>query len=160
MIQWNADPTIFVKNALQPAKISRANLSDTEEGVVKVVVPDDQLSLAIGKRGQNVRLSARLTSHRIDIVSETESVDQLKAEMASVFANQAKEANHNSNNSQITSIDGVGPKIANVLISAGYDTIQTITNADLADLANLEGIAEKTAQRIYRSAQSLETESK
>ena len=80
--------------------------------------------------------------------------------MASVFANQAKEVNNNSNNSQITSIDGVGPKIANVLISAGYDTIQTVTNADLADLANLEGIGEKTAQRIYRSAQSLETESK
>ena len=160
LIQWNSDPTIFVRNALQPAKISRATLSDTEESVVKVIVPDDQLSLAIGKRGQNVRLSARLTSHRIDIVSESESVDQLKAEMASVFANHVKKDEVSDlKDDPITSIDGVGPKTAEILTAAGYATASDVTNASIDDLANLDGIGAKTAKRIYESAEALKAES-
>jgi len=160
LIQWNSDPTVFVRNALQPAKISRATLSDTEESVVKVIVPDDQLSLAIGKRGQNVRLSARLTSHRIDIVSESESVDQLKAEMASVFANHVKKDEESDlKDDPITSIDGVGPKTAEILTAAGYATASDVTNASIDDLANLDGIGTKTAKRIYESAEALKAES-
>ena len=158
--RWNSDPTIFVRNALQPAKISRATLSDTEESVVKVIVPDDQLSLAIGKRGQNVRLSARLTSHRIDIVSESESVDQLKAEMASVFANHVKKDEVSGlKGDPIISIDGVGPKTAEILTAAGYATASDVTSASIDDLANLDGIGAKTAKRIYESAEALKAES-
>ena len=128
--------------------------------MVKVIVPDDQLSLAIGKRGQNVRLSARLTSHRIDIVSESESVDQLKAEMASVFANHVKKDEvSNLKDDPITSIDGVGPKTAEILTAAGYATASDVTNASIDDLANLDGIGTKTAKRIYESAEALKAES-
>ncbi|MDP7280309.1 MAG: transcription termination factor NusA [Candidatus Poribacteria bacterium] len=164
LIEWNADPTIFVKNSLQPAKIARATLSETEDGVVKVVVPDDQLSLAIGKRGQNVRLSARLTMHRIDIISETEAVSQLKAEMAGVFS--SKEAKDKSRPADVSTLDGspmvnditeihgIGPKTAETLTTAGFTSIEALAEAEVADLANVLG--ENTAQRIHQSARALQ----
>jgi len=75
IIEWNEDPAIFIEHALSPAKVISVTV-DLEEKVARVVVPDYQLSLAIGKEGQNARLAARLTGFKIDIKSETQSVDE------------------------------------------------------------------------------------
>jgi N utilization substance protein A len=74
VIRWEADPTAFIMNALQPAKVLSVELFE-DDGVALVVVPDYQLSLAIGREGQNVRLAARLTGWRLDIASESEAAE-------------------------------------------------------------------------------------
>jgi N utilization substance protein A len=71
IIQWTEEQVQYVRNALSPAKVSRVSVNDTDK-TMQVIVPDDQLSLAIGKRGQNVRLAAKLTHWKIDIKSESE----------------------------------------------------------------------------------------
>jgi N utilization substance protein A len=81
VVPWNADPATFVANALQPAKVSQARV-DAETQTAQVVVPDYQLSLAIGKEGQNARLAARLTGWRIDIRSETQQAEQARVRTA------------------------------------------------------------------------------
>jgi N utilization substance protein A len=88
IIQWTNDQELFVRNALSPAKVNRVHVDNTEK-TMQVIVPDDQLSLAIGKRGQNVRLAAKLTHWKIDIKSESEAESDIgrqearrRAEMA------------------------------------------------------------------------------
>jgi len=78
VVQWIDDPERFVANALAPAKVKEVHV-DPATGTAKVIVPDYQLSLAIGKEGQNARLAAKLTGFRIDIKSETQSVDEERA---------------------------------------------------------------------------------
>ena len=70
IVEWNEDPAVYIKNALNPAQVLKVEFNDDSNGCI-VVVPDHQLSLAIGKRGQNARLAAKLTGYRIDIKSET-----------------------------------------------------------------------------------------
>lgn len=80
LIEWNSDPATYIGNALKPAEISRVSL-DEKSGVARVIVPDGQLSLAIGKKGQNVRLAAMLTGWKIDIKGESESKSEVKEEI-------------------------------------------------------------------------------
>src|SRR5437667_386823 len=82
IVEWNDDPTTFVINALSPAKVSRVSIVDEEQRIMEVVVEDKQLSLAIGKKGQNVRLAAKLVGWRIDIKSEEEKRQEVEAHMA------------------------------------------------------------------------------
>lgn len=81
LLKWDPDPSVYIGNALQPAKVSGVTL-DEESGVANVIVPDDQLSLAIGRRGQNVRLAAMLTGWRIDIKGESDTRSKVKKEIA------------------------------------------------------------------------------
>ena len=81
IIPWSEDGATFIVNALQPATVSRVVLDD-EDGRIEVVVPDDQLSLAIGRRGQNVRLASQLTSNQIDIMTEEEASEKRSKEFA------------------------------------------------------------------------------
>ena len=82
IVEWSDDPTTFVLNALSPAKVSRVSIVDEEQRIMEVVVEDKQLSLAIGKKGQNVRLAAKIVGWRIDIKSEEEKRREVEAEMA------------------------------------------------------------------------------
>jgi N utilization substance protein A len=95
VIRWSPDPEIYIKNALSPAQINRVVLIDTEQRHAQVLVPENQLSLAIGKDGQNVRLSAHLTGWKIDIKEvskyeevpeDTEALDELETETGEVFS--------------------------------------------------------------------------
>jgi N utilization substance protein A len=81
IVEWSEDPVAFVTNGLSPAKVQRVSIVDERERVMEVVVEDKQLSLAIGKKGQNVRLAAKLTGWRIDIKSEEEKRREVEAQL-------------------------------------------------------------------------------
>jgi N utilization substance protein A len=86
IVEWSVDPVQFVMNALSPAKVQRVTIVDDKEKVMEVVVEDKQLSLAIGKKGQNVRLAAKLTGWRIDIKSEEEKRKEVEAQFGAMEA--------------------------------------------------------------------------
>jgi N utilization substance protein A len=84
IVEWSEDPVLFVTNALSPAKVQRVSIVDDRERIMEVVVEDKQLSLAIGKKGQNVRLAAKLTGWRIDIKSEEEKRREVEAQFGAL----------------------------------------------------------------------------
>ena len=90
IVEWSEDPIVFVTNALSPAKVQRVSIVDDKERVMEVVVEDKQLSLAIGKKGQNVRLAAKLTGWRIDIKSEEEKRKEVEAQFGALEAGDAQ----------------------------------------------------------------------
>ncbi len=175
IVEWSDDPVALVTNALSPAKVQRVSIVDDKERVVEVVVEDKQLSLAIGKKGQNVRLAAKLTGWRIDIKSEEEKrreieaqfegfaddssateepaeaeqaeVEQAEAEPAETEA-AAAVADESENAAPSFSIAGIGDKTMQRLISAGYDSTEKIALASVDALSEVQGIGAKTAERI------------
>ena len=85
LIRWHEDIQTYIKNSLQPANVSHVNIINAEEQSAEVIVPEDQLSLAIGRRGQNIRLSSRLTNWRLNVKGEAEAMEQMKKDVAQVF---------------------------------------------------------------------------
>ncbi|MCB9702749.1 MAG: transcription termination/antitermination protein NusA [Myxococcales bacterium] len=122
IVPYNEDPARFVCNAIQPATVSRV-LIDAERHTMELVVPDDKLSLAIGKRGQNVRLASRLTGWRIDIYSESKLREMEQRSMAEMAA-----------------IPGVGESLASLLFQMGWRTLRDLAIADADELAQVPGI--------------------
>jgi N utilization substance protein A len=92
IVEWSEDPIVFVTNALSPAKVQRVSIVDDAGKVMEVIVEDKQLSLAIGKKGQNVRLAAKLTGWRIDIKSEEEKRREVEAQFEGLEAGAAAPA--------------------------------------------------------------------
>jgi N utilization substance protein A len=133
IVPWSADPSLLVSRSLNPAKVSRAIINEADHSV-KVVVPDDQLSLAIGKGGQNARLAAKLTGWKIDIVGETEHTRELEIDL--------------SQRVEVSELPGVGPKLAASLAAAGYRHVQDLDGVSTEDLLRVEGIGAKTAEKI------------
>ena len=173
IVEWSDDPVQLVTNALSPAKVQRVSIVDDRERVVEVTVEDRQLSLAIGKKGQNVRLAAKLTGWRIDIKSEEEkrreveaqlesfevpapSVDSLEIEEASGdAASDLVESEGTSPSSEAQaqwSLPGVGDKTMKKLIEAGFDTAKKLAAATVDALSEVQGIGAKTAERILAAA--------
>jgi N utilization substance protein A len=138
IIPWNADPATFIVNALAPAEVTKVVL-DEETHRVEVVVPDDQLSLAIGRRGQNVRLGSQLTGWQIDILTEQEESERRQKE----FAERTKLF--------MESLD-VDETIAQLLASEGFASIEDVAYVDLHDLAEIEGFDEETAEELQNRA--------
>ncbi len=134
IVRWSSDIGTYVTSALSPAEIISVTL-DKDAKKADVIVGDDQLSLAIGKRGQNVRLAAKLTGWKINIKGQTEQIS-------------------------LTTLPGVGAKTEKVLIEAGYKNIGTIARTDLASLAKTKGIGKKTAEKIYQAAKKISSEGK
>ncbi len=130
IVPWDPDIAKFVCNALAPSEILRV-IVDEENRNMEVVVPDDQLSLAIGKRGQNVRLASRLTNWKLDVVSETEYNKALREGYESLLQ-----------------IHGVGEKLAAVLYENGYRSAEELSKADISSLSAIKGISEKKAQEL------------
>src|ERR1700704_1194139 len=138
IIPWNGDPATFIVNALAPAEVSKVVL-DEEARRVEVVVPDDQLSLAIGRRGQNVRLASQLTGWQIDILTEQEESERRQKE----FATRTQLF--------MESLD-VDETVAQLLASEGFATIEDVAYVDVGDLAEIEGFDEDTAEELQTRA--------
>jgi len=144
MVAFSNDPAQYIVSALNPAKVLLIELNKNEKRA-NVLVADDQLSLAIGRDGQNVRLAVKLTGWNIEIKSESEK----KAE---------KTAQTEQKMSDFTGLDGVGEKTADILVKSGFKTVEALSNSSIEALTTLQGIGEKTAQKIINSAKNaLET---
>jgi len=133
IVPWSPDPSVLVSRALNPAKVSKAVVNEAEHSV-KVIVPDDQLSLAIGKGGQNARLAAKLTGWKIDIVGETEHSRELEIDL-----NQRVE---------VSELPGVGAKLAESLMEGGYRLVQDLDGVSTEDILRVPGVGQKTAEKI------------
>jgi len=137
IIPWDSDPAKFICNALAPAEIVRVIVSEGEKSM-EVVVPDDQLSLAIGKRGQNVRLASKLSGWHLDVTSESNYNRALKETYDSLLQ-----------------LEGVGEKTALALYQGGFRSADELVGAQVADLMQLAGIGEEKAAKIIESASEL-----
>jgi len=144
IVQYNEDPSQYVRNALNPAAINRVAVRDYENREMEVIFSDDQLSLAIGKKGQNVRLAGKLVGWRLDIKSEAEKKAEIEAEME-----RMAEASR-----QLASLPGVGPATASRLLDAGFRSFEEVALASLDDLTSLEGITERMAIEIHDAAEA------
>jgi len=140
IIPWRNDPAKFVCNALAPAEISRVVIDEANRSM-EVIVADEFLSVAIGKRGQNVRLASKLTGWNIDVRSETIYSEAMRTGYDAIMA-----------------LPGVGASTANALHEYGFYSIEEIANASVEELVQIKGISDKKAEAILELAkQALET---
>jgi transcription termination/antitermination protein NusA len=134
IVEWTADPAEYVCRALAPAKVSRI-LLDEDEHAMEVIVPDDQLSLAIGKKGQNVRLASRLTGWKLDVRSESEAEDEARRARASLSA-----------------IPGLGDVSAELLYQYGFKSAEELAASDAETVGEVDGIGPERATGILEAA--------
>jgi len=139
IIPWSPDPATFVVNALAPAEVAKV-VMDEEQRRIEVVVPDDQLSLAIGRRGQNVRLASQLTGWDIDILTEAEESERRQEE----FRTRSKMF--------IEALD-VDDVIAHLLVTEGFTSLEEVAFVDITDLSGIEGFEEEVARELQQRAQ-------
>ncbi len=133
IVPWSSEPMIFVTKALAPAKIVNVDVFP-EDSKMLVAVADDKLSLAIGKAGQNARLAAKLTGWKINIMSETEY--------------EALKKSEEEERIDIETVTDIAPRMIQKLIQAGFETAQDVVGADNERLIKIEGIGEKTAEKL------------
>ena len=127
IIEWSEDPAIFAANALSPAKVSKVTVVDFENKKLQVIVESDQQSLAIGKRGQNVRLSAKLVGWDIDIRSEEEMKREIAQQMERLITATVV---------PLTLIEGITPGDTEALSERGIDTIEQLADVSVDDLSD------------------------
>ncbi|MBI1974915.1 MAG: transcription termination/antitermination protein NusA [Parcubacteria group bacterium] len=149
IIGWSDEPLKFISNALAPAKVIDVEMKPRHEA--RVFVPPDQLSLAIGKGGQNVRLAARLTGWKIEVRSSTKPEEQIEGAVAEAAGEEVKES-VSPEGANLESLEGVGEKTAKALRGAGFDTIEKIAGASIEELKTIEGIGAKTAEKVKNQA--------
>ncbi|MGE5720967.1 MAG: transcription termination factor NusA [Sphingomonadales bacterium] len=138
IIPWSEDLATFVVNALQPATVSRVVI-DEEESRIEVVVPDDQLSLAIGRRGQNVRLASQLTGSAIDIMTEADASEKRQREFverSEMFQNELD----------------VDETLAQLLVAEGFGALEEVAYVELSELSSIEGFDEDLASELQSRA--------
>jgi N utilization substance protein A len=139
IIEFSEEITTFAEKALQPAKVSRVSITDLADKQIEVIVDDTQLSLAIGKKGQNVRLAAKLLQWKIDIKSEEEKRQEVEQQM------QAMGGGPTTPVEQITEL---GEAILEKLIAAGITTVEELSDMSPEQLEEVPGIGEKTVEKI------------
>ena len=137
IVRWNDDIKVFITNALAPARLKNVDV-DEETRTVSVIVDPDQLSLAIGKRGQNARLTSKLTGWRVDVQKDEESMD-FEERVAVAVTKLA--------------IEGIGDAFAEKLVFSGFLTLEGILAAELDDLIAIDGITSEEAQEIWNAAE-------
>src|SRR6056297_2619536 len=143
IIPWNEDAPTFLVNALQPAEVSKVVFDEDAERI-EVVVPDDQLSLAIGRRGQNVRLASQLTGFDIDIMTEADESERRQREFAE----------HSAMFMETMNVDEM---VAQLLVSEGFESLEEVAYVELDELLSIDGIDENTADELQaRARESLE----
>jgi N utilization substance protein A len=139
IIEYHEDPVTFAEKALQPAKVSRVTVLDPGEKHLEVVVDDSQLSLAIGKKGQNVRLAAKLLGWKIDIKSEEEKRQEVEQQMSQLVAASA---------TPLENVPGLGEGLIQKLNEAGITTVEALADMTPEQLEAIEGIGPKTVEKI------------
>ncbi len=152
VILYSDDLITFAQNALAPAKITRVSPIHHEDATMSLdcVVEDDQLSLAIGKKGQNVRLASALIGMKIEIKGESE----VKGEVAQALSRMLQ--NSRRRQTPLGDIDGVGEKTAERLAEAGLTTLGDLLDKSAEELAQLPGIGEKSAEKLLEAARAAE----
>jgi transcription termination/antitermination protein NusA len=152
VILYSDDLITFAQNALAPAKITRVSPIHHEDGTMSLdcVVEDDQLSLAIGKKGQNVRLASALIGMKIEIKGESE----VKGEVAQALSRMLQASRRRQ--TAIAEVPGVGEKTAERLAEAGITTLGDLLDKSAEELAQLPGIGEKSAEKILEAARAAE----
>ena len=151
IINYSDDIVDYTVNALNPARISRVLISDPTARILEVIVPEDQLSLAIGRKGQNVRLASKLLGWEINIKSEEEK----KLEIANQMGQLDEEERGKKEDIPLALLPGVGETVQSKLEEAGIQTVQELAARSLEGLMAIHGIGEKTAQRLKQSAELL-----
>ena len=147
IIPWNQDQATFLVNALQPAEVSKVVI-DEDAARIEVVVPDEQLSLAIGRRGQNVRLASQLTALDIDIVTESQESERRQAE----FAERTQLF--------VAALD-VDEVLAQLLVAEGFTNLEEVAYVDIDELLGIDGFDEDTAAELQaRARDQLEAENR
>jgi N utilization substance protein A len=139
IIEYHEDPVTFAEKALQPAKVSRVTIVDSADKHLEVVVDDSQLSLAIGKKGQNVRLAAKLLNWKIDIKSEEEKRQEVEQQMSQLVTAAP---------TPLESVPGLGEGLIEKLAAAGVTTVEALADMTPEQLEAIEGIGPKTVEKI------------
>jgi len=139
IIEYHEDSVTFAEKALQPAKVSRVTIVDPADKHLEVVVDDSQLSLAIGKKGQNVRLAAKLLGWKIDIKSEEEKRQEVEEQMAQLTGTAA---------TPLENVEGLGEGLVEKLKGAGISTVEALADMTPEQLEAIEGIGPKTVEKI------------
>jgi len=139
IIEFSEEITTFAEKALQPAKVSRVSISDLTDKQLEVIVDDTQLSLAIGKKGQNVRLAAKLLGWKIDIKSEEEKRQEVEQQMQALTGGPS---------TPIEQVTELGEGIIQKLVAAGITTVESLADMTPEELEEIPGIGEKTLERI------------
>ena len=145
VVQWSSDMSLFVGRSLSPAKVLKCVLSE-RGGSARVVIVDDQYSLAIGRGGQNARLAAKLTGLKIDILSESQYREQLERDKESL--------------AMLAQTRGVSAKMIDRLILAGFSSAADIAKSSETELTSIKGIGKKTAAMMLEIAQEIDEEMK
>jgi N utilization substance protein A len=140
IIEYNDDPLAFAANSLSPAKINHVSILELDQKHLEVIVDDTQLSLAIGKKGQNVRLAAKLLGWHVDIKSEEEKRQEIESQMAAMALRGAS----------ISELHGLGDKTLQRLAEKGVETVEQLAQMTPDDLTQIPGIGEKTVEKIRR----------
>jgi len=139
IIEFSEEITTFAEKALQPAKVSRVSITDLGEKQIEVIVDDTQLSLAIGKKGQNVRLAAKLLQWKIDIKSEEENRQEVEQQMQAMGGGPT---------TPIEQVTELGEAVLEKLIAAGITTVEALADMTPEQLEEVPGIGEKTVEKI------------
>src|SRR5919205_1964655 len=147
IIEWSDEPSVFAANALSPAKVNKVNITDIENRQMEVIVNEDQLSLAIGKRGQNVRLATKLVGWNIDIRSEEELKREVAAQMGAMIASGEAVP--------LERLQGMNPAMVATLADHGVEDIETLANSTVDDIAEFLDVSIDQAEALIGAAQAV-----
>ncbi|MDQ3746435.1 MAG: transcription termination factor NusA [Acidobacteriota bacterium] len=147
IIEWSDEPSVFAANALSPAKVNQVRITDIEHRQMEVIVNEDQLSLAIGKRGQNVRLATKLVGWNIDIRSEEELKREVAAQMGAMIAS--------GESVPLERLEGMNPAMVATLADHGIDDIESLANATVDDIADFLDVSIDQAEALIGAAQAV-----
>jgi len=146
IIEWNEDPAIFAANGLSPAKVSKVQILDFQNKELEVIVPEDQLSLAIGRKGQNVRLAAKLIGWHVDIRSEEEMKREVESQMEALLSGA---------NVPLTVVETIDPVTSEMLNRGGIISVEQLAESSIDDVTSIVDVSLDEAERLITSAQRI-----